>query len=181
MRSNRCRVAARVFLFLTLLSVLVLLAEGFFYVMLQDWMPYELVWKLPFEMKLDYIALSMGVILIFLVITIWLYAFAHAAKKKDAREDFEDDADDVADLTSYVGPAPIGYAEDDTTGSAKPEQGSQAQVGKLVSVAKIALPAIGGCILGAVVATAIHKRKQTKKQENPLYVMGVKRRKRHIK
>ena len=173
MKSNKKRTVAKFFLFLTVLGVLVLLAEGFLFLAEQEWAKLSLPFVLPFAMKHMYILITLAAVLFFLSVSVLLFLGARASagkgrfvKKSQYR--FAEEPIDSEEVLAKTSPVAVSKAP--ISKSVKINCGTEEKT----SMARVILPLVGGCIIGAVAATVICKRKQTVKKTKPsVYVFGL--------
>ena len=168
MKSNKARVFAWIFFALMMLSLVTLIVQAAFYITAQDWMPYEFVFKLPFAIKLDYVMLNAAILILLFLFTLLFFACARrrARKNREAAE-------------AALEEEPAYYLEEPTavscrvapTKTANTEaQDLQQQIAELISsetvqkVAKIAVPVLGACIVGAMVASTVRNHQKAKRR-----------------
>lgn len=153
MKVKSKRVVSKIFLSLTILAAIVLLAEGAYYATLQDWMPYEFVFKLPFELTHDHILMTFGITMILLVVTVWSFVLSFRRTRRMARrleEQLEEEYWEEEAATYAVAPA-----QRPTLVASKQERNE-----KIKSAAKIVLPIVGICAVGIAVAVMMRRNKK---------------------
>ena len=166
MKSNVSRVFAWIFFALMLLSACMLAVSTAFYITQQDWMPYEFIVRLPFAIPLDYVLLNAAVTILLLFLMILFFALARRRARKN-REAAEAAVENNGvyyleePLSRSCSVAPVAQkkpARDDW----------QAKVTELMNsetvqkVAKIAIPVVGACVIGALVASNLRNREKAK-------------------
>ena len=162
-----CRVAAGIFVFLGVLVLIATLAAGFVYSTTKDWMPYELSFKLPFEIRHDYLVIGAGVMVICFLLAAILSGAARRAAKKAPQE-----MSDQQVMEYFVDPAFTATFSMPVV-SKKPEKETD-EVGKKIATvccsekgkkaAKIALPVIAAGIATATAVTMIQNGKKAKRR-----------------
>ena len=174
MKSNRRRVAAKVFFWISMVVLVVLLAEGFVFSTLQDWMPYELTFELPFEMKHDYIEMTLAVLVLTVLTSIFLAISARRWARKEV-EMLTDCAEcfglDAADLAS------VDVSEEDVPEKKTFKQVKDEVMAKLNSepvkrTVKMAAPIVGACVVGVALATILNERARSKRRREFYHWLG---------
>ena len=148
MKSKKSRVVAKVFLCLAVLTALVMLAELGCYAMSEQW-------QLPLAIKYEYMMLTLGVLLIFLIITLWLLVLSRDRKEQSEIEEAEEETLLEACVADNYAVQRYGHTCVSKTMEDRPSHEK-----KRKSVAKIVLPIVGICAVCIAVAVIVKKRKK---------------------
>jgi len=154
-KTRKSRTVAKVFLWLAILSVFMVLSEAACYALLQDWIPFDFDIKLPFTLKYEYILSTLGVALILWVITLWLFVLSHERKACDESFD-ETEEEQLLDACVSDSYTIDRYAYLQAPARKKENPSEE----KWKSAAKIVLPIVGICAVGITLAVLMKKHRK---------------------
>ena len=155
MRTNKCRTVAKIFMGITVLSFFIIVVEIVLCSIPADW-----DWNLPFDMKWDYVMLTLGNSLILLVVTLWLFWGSRTPKDWEERADDLEDLLDEEDFSACVTVPYTTQQQLAIRSKATAPKTAQTKDTKIKNAAKIILPIVGACAVGIAIAVILKRRKK---------------------
>ncbi|MBQ7346441.1 MAG: hypothetical protein IJW55_00635 [Clostridia bacterium] len=167
LKSEKTHRAGTVLLWIGIILAIVTLAAGFVHCTKYAWMPFELIFEMPFEILLEYVLIGAGLTLIFLGIAWICYGVAsHQAKRETdimyGEDDYCFEEEDTCEVD--VAPATPKKKPSDTVKEWKDKVVAVAKDEKVQKVGKIVLPAVAACIVTAAVAAAAQSGQKAKRR-----------------
>ncbi|MBQ9807004.1 MAG: hypothetical protein IJW49_10950 [Clostridia bacterium] len=154
MKPKKSRTVAKIFMGITIFSFLVTVAAAILWI-------FSAKISLPFAVKYDYFMAALGITLILLVITLWMFVLSRTRKTEDVAYTDETDTEAQEDAVADCFAEPY-TAQQRAVMKALAARRAQekAREAKLKDAAKIVGSIAGGFALGIAVAVMIRKNQR---------------------
>ncbi|MBO5294751.1 MAG: hypothetical protein J6B71_05875 [Clostridia bacterium] len=164
LKSEKTHRAGSVFLWIGIIFAIVTLIAGLIHTTYYNWMPFELIFELPFEILLEYVLIGAGVTLIFLCIAWICYGVARSQARKETDLIFGEDDYCFEDEEYELEPVATKKSAGETVKAIKEKVITVAKDEKVQKVGMVVLPAVAACIVTAAIATAAQNSKKAKRR-----------------
>ena len=165
LKSEKTHRAGSVFLWIGIIFAILTVAAGAIHTTYYDWMPFELIFELPFTILLEYVLIGAGVTLIFLCIAWICYGVARAQARKEedliyGEDDYCFEEEDEYELE----PVATKKSAGETVKAIKEKVVAVAKDEKVQKVGMVVIPAVAACIVTATIATAVQNSQKAKRR-----------------